>query len=401
MSAARPPARRVIAWVCIAHVVSLAGFSTYPALLPGLQAEWGMGGAEAGLLSGLFFAGYMIAVPVLASLTDRIDARRIYFVSTLAAATGSAGFGLFADGPASGAAFQLLVGVGIAGTYMPGLRALTDNTSGRAQSRGIAFYTAIFGVGMAGSVLLAGEIAPLAGWRAAFLAAAIGPPLAGAIVLLVLPPRTAARTGAPARLLDFRPVLRNRAAMAFALGYAVHCWELFGTRSWLVAFLASAEGASGGAWLLGPIAITAIANTISPAASVLGNELAMRSGRARVIRAAMTASGALTCLLGFLVGLPWYALLLLVVVHMALIMSDSSALTAGLVEAADPATRGAAMALHSTLGFGAGFIAPLAFGAAYDAAAGAGDTLAWGAAYVTLGIGGLLAPLVLRWRADS
>lgn len=381
--------------MCIAHVVSLAGFSTYPALLPGLQAEWRMSGAEAGLISGLFFAGYMVAVPVLTSLTDRIDARRVYFASTLAAAAGSVGFGLAAHGPVSGGAFQLIAGAGIAGTYMPGLRALTDNTAGNAQSRGIAFYTAIFGVGMAGSVLMAGEIAALAGWRWAFAAAALGPPLAGVIVVSVLPRRVPKRAAAPAKLLDFRPVLRNRAAMAFALGYAVHCWELFGTRSWLVAFLASAEG--GRAWPLGPIAITAIANTISPLASVLGNEMAMRSGRARVIRAAMTASGLLTCALGFLVGLPWYVLFLLVTVHMILIMSDSSALTAGLVQASDPVTRGNAMALHSTLGFGAGFIAPLAFGAAYDATAGGGPAIAWGAAYVTLGIGGVLAPLFLRW----
>ncbi|MCC6609553.1 MAG: MFS transporter [Burkholderiales bacterium] len=397
MTVRQLPAGRVIAWMCIAHVVSLAGFSTYPALLPSLQTEWAMSGAEAGLLSGLFFAGYMVAVPVLTSLTDRIDARRVYFASTLAAAAGSAGFALLAQGPASGGAFQLLVGTGVAGTYMPGLRALTDNTAGGAQTRGIAFYTAIFGVGMAGSVLLAGEIAAVAGWRAAFAAAALGPLLAGAIVVIRLPPRTPERSTAPAKLLDFRPVLRNRAAMAFALGYAVHCWELFGTRSWLVAFLASAESAGGRAWPLGPIAITAIANTISPLASILGNELAMRTGRAGVIRAAMTASGLLTCGLGFLVGLPWYGLFLFVVLHMILIMTDSSALTAGLVQAAEPAIRGSAMALHSTLGFGAGFIAPLAFGAALDATGGGGGPVGWGAAYITLGVGGVLAPLVLRW----
>ena len=72
-----------------------------------------MSGAEAGLLSGIFFAGYMIAVPVLTSLTDRIDARRVYFASSIMAGAGCAGFGLFAQGPASGAAFQLLVGAGL------------------------------------------------------------------------------------------------------------------------------------------------------------------------------------------------------------------------------------------------------------------------------------------------
>ncbi len=388
---------RVIAWMCVAHVLSLAGFSTYPALLPELRAEWAMSGAEAGLLSGLFFAGYMVAVPVLTSLTDRIDARRIYFASSIVAGASSAGFGLFAAGPASGAAFQLLVGAGVAGTYMPGLRALTDNTVGVAQGRAISFYTAIFGVGMAGSVLLAGTIADLAGWRAAFLVAAVGPPIAGAMVVTGLPPRTPHAVAHRPRLLDFRPVLRQRVAMAFILGYAVHCWELFGTRSWMVAFLARAQGEHGEAWPLGPIAIAAIANMLAPLASILGNEMAMRSGRSRVIRVCMTASGLISCGLGFLIGAPWYVLLLIAILHMALVMSDSSTLTAGLVQVADPATKGTALALHSTLGFGAGFVAPLVFGAALDAADTAGPAFAWGAAYATLGVGAVLAPLVLRW----
>jgi len=387
---------RVIAWMCVAHIVSLAGFSTYPTLLPTLRNEWAMSGAESGLLSGLFFAGYMVAVPVLTSLTDRIDARRVYVASSMVAAAGSAGFALFAQGPASGAAFQLLVGAGVAGTYMPGLRALTDNTSGAAQSRAISFYTAIFGVGMAASVLLAGTVADLGGWRHAFLAAAVGPPVAGAMVIAGLParrPHPAAH--ANRRLLDFRPVLRQRLAMAFILGYAVHCWELFGTRSWIVAFLSKAQSEQGAAWPLGPIVIAAIANALAPLASVLGNEMAMRTGRPRVIRTCMTASGVVSCGFGFLIGAPWYALLAIAMVHMALVMSDSSTLTAGLVQVADPAAKGAALALHSTLGFGAGFVSPLVFGAALDAA-GAG-AVSWGAAYATLGAAAILAPFVLRW----
>lgn len=397
MNILRGRAWRVIAWMCVAHVLSLAGFSTYPALLPELRGEWAMSGTEAGLLSGLFFAGYMVAVPVLTSLTDRLDARRVYFTSSIVAAAGSAGFGVLAQGPASGAVFQLLVGAGIAGTYMPGLRALTDNTDGAAQSRAIAFYTAIFGVGMAGSVLLAGTVAELAGWRAAFLAAAIGSPISGLMVILGLPPRTPPAAALRPRLLDFRPVLRQRAAMAFILGYAVHCWELFGTRSWMVAFLARAQDRHGEEWPLGPIAIAAIANVLAPLASILGNEMAMRSGRSRVIRVCMVASGLLSCAFGFLIGAPWYVLLLLAVLHMVLIMGDSSTLTAGLVQAADPAAKGTAMALHSALGFGAGFVAPLVFGAALDAAGAVGEAVAWGAAYATLGAGAVLAPLVLRW----
>jgi len=52
--------------------------------------------------------------------------------------------------------FQALLGVGIAGTYMPGLRLLSDHVTGPKQSRSIAFYTASFGVGTALSLALAG-----------------------------------------------------------------------------------------------------------------------------------------------------------------------------------------------------------------------------------------------------
>jgi len=83
---------RAIAWVCAAHVASMTGFSTYPALLPLLQSEWGTSNTMAGFVSGLFFAGYMAAVPVLTALTDRVDARRIYLASSLVATAGSASF---------------------------------------------------------------------------------------------------------------------------------------------------------------------------------------------------------------------------------------------------------------------------------------------------------------------
>jgi hypothetical protein len=41
------------------------------------------------------------------------------------------------------------------------------------------------------------------------------------------------------QLLDFRPVVRNRTAMGYVLGYGAHCVELYGIRTWLVAFWAS------------------------------------------------------------------------------------------------------------------------------------------------------------------
>src|SRR5262249_27902129 len=144
----RPPAWRVIAWMCAAHVASMTGFAAYSTLLPRLQDEWAMSNSEAGFVSGVFFAGYMAAVPVLTSPTDRVDARRIYLGSCMVVAIALGGFALFVVGVKSAALAQLAAGAGVAGTYMPGLRALTDNVEGaKAQSRAVAFYTAVFGLG--------------------------------------------------------------------------------------------------------------------------------------------------------------------------------------------------------------------------------------------------------------
>ena len=397
-------APRVIAWMCAAHVVSMAGFATYATLLPRLLDEWGMNNTQAGLISGMFFAGYMAAVPVLTSLTDRLDARRIYFASCAVAAAGLAAFAFLAMGVNSASLAQLAVGAGIAGTYMPGLRALTDNVQGtQAQSRAVAFYTAVFGFGTSLSILFSGWIADAMGWRWAFGLAALGPLVSGLMVVLGLPARKPMRHH-DTHVLDFRPVLKSREVRPFILGYAVHCWELFGSRSWLVAFivfaqeLRVAEGAGPAAW--SAVAIAAVANLFGPAASIFGNELAMRSGRERLIWRAMLASGVLTCALGFASFLPWHLLALLVMLHMTLIMADSSALTAGVVTRADERIRGATMAVHSTLGFGTGFVAPLIFGAVLDLAGGNLSPFAWGLAFASLGVGAIFMSGFIRARVS-
>jgi MFS family permease len=391
--------------MCGAHVASMTGFSTYATLLPQLQDEWGMNNAEAGFISGMFFAGYMAAVPVLTSLTDRMDARRIYMGSSLVAAVALAGFALFVEGVKTAALLQLAAGAGIAGTYMPGLRALTDNVAGtRAQSRAVAFYTAVFGLGTSLSIVLSGSIAETIGWRWAFALTCAGPVAAGLMVMRGLPPRRPERSHGQ-HVLDFRPVLASREVRPYILGYAVHCWELFGSRSWLVAFVVFAQGlqvaggAASPAW--SAVTIAAVANLFGPAASIYGNELAMRHGRERLIWKVMLASGALTCALGFVSSLPVYALAVLVMLHMCLVMGDSSALTAGVVTRAEERIRGATMAVHSMLGFGAGFVAPLVFGVVLDLAGGKARPSAWGFAFTTLGTGAILMAGLIRARART
>ena len=77
------------------------------------------------------------------------------------------------------------------------------------------------------------------------------------------------------------------------------------------------------------------------------------------------------------------------IVYFVSTMADSAALTAGLVQSTPLEQRGAAMALYSLFGFGAAFVAPLAFGTILDVGGGAGSPLAWVIAFGSLGLGGL------------
>ncbi|AOF81709.1 putative membrane protein [Methyloversatilis sp. RAC08] len=115
----------------------------------------------------------------------------------------------------------------------------------------------------------------------------------------------------------------------------------------------------------------------------------------------MIASGLLCWLAGASAVLPWWLMLCVLALYNIAVMADSASLTAGLVHAAPAAQRGAAMALYSLGGFGAGFIAPLVFGGVLDMTGGITSPVAWTFACGTLGIGCLLWALVALRRPAS
>lgn len=397
------PGRWLVAVFCLAEVLGMWSNSTFPALIPEFRGLWAISNTEAGWISGIYYAGYVAAVPVLVSLTDRRDARIIYLGSTALGGLAAIGFALLAEGLWSAMVLRFLAGIGLAGTYMVGLKLLSDRIEGPGQSRAVAFYTAHFGIGVGLSTLAAGEVMALAGWRWAFGAAALGSLAAFLLIwLLVGPgPRRAAMPERPnGNPLDLRPVIANRPALAFVLGYAAHVWELFGMRAWLVAFLAFAYSLQPAGALppLSPTQLAALILLLGMPASVVGNELALRFGRRPTAMVIMSASAAISMVLGFAAGLPPWLLIALLVPYGLLVMGESSALTAGAVAHAEAGRRGATMAVHTLLGFGLGCLSPLVFGVVLDLAGGAERTLAWGLAFVLLGLGtvGLGLPVLAR-----
>jgi predicted MFS family arabinose efflux permease len=392
-------AATLTALLCLAEVLSMLGTSSFPALLPEFQRDWGLSNTEAGWISGIFFAGYVAAVPPLVGVTDRSDPRRIYLLSFIITAASTLAYALLAQGFWSALALRALAGVGLAGGYMPGLKLLTDRVGGPRQGRYVAFYTGGFSLGTALSFAFTGEAAAWFGWRIAFAAAAAGAVIALVLVLLLVPGGTAAPSPESERraALDFRPVFRNRAAMAFILGYSGHTWELFALRSWLVAFLVQSarfagdpKGIAAASWL------TTVIVLLSTAASIYGAEVATRADRRRIIGRIMLLSAAIAVVTGLSAGAPVALVAALCLLYHMAVMGDSAALTGGAVAAAAPGQRGATLAVHSVLGFGAAFIGPLAVGFVLDLAGGEGSRLAWLCAFIAMGAGSAAAFAAIR-----
>jgi MFS family permease len=388
-------AARFTAAVVAAQVLVQIGAFTLPALLPHYLAAWSLSATAAGWLIGAFFGAYVLAVPVLVALTDRVPGRRVYLFGALATAASHLGFALLADGFWSAFLLRALAGLGWAGCYMPGLKAIADRLEGTAQSRAVSWHAAGVGIAGAASFALAGGLAALGGPEAAFLFGGGAALLAALIGAAVLPRTAPPPPAAPAPLLDFRPVFRNRAAMAWIAGYTVHTWELAALRAWGVTFLAAAIARDGApAWLPGPSLLFTAAGLVGIVVSITGNETAQRFGRPRVVAAAMGGGALLSLLAGWSMLVSAPLAVVAVLAWNAAIYLDSSALTAGTVQAAEKARRGATMGLHSMCGYAGGLLGPVGVGLALDWA-GSGAT-GWGLAFGHLALVTLAGLVVLR-----
>ncbi len=392
-SAATRTSVGLIAVFCAAQTFAQLGAFAFPALLPGFFDEWRLTHTEAGWLSGIFFGAYSAAVPLLVTLTDRIEARKIYIVAVALTALSHLGMAYFAEGFATGLTFRVLAGIGWAGTYMVGLKALTDHLEGAVQSRGVAAHAASIGISGSLSFLLAGLMATWFDWHAAFIAGAVGA-LAALAVAVTLFPKDAPPPERPAgqKLLDFKPVFRNRSAMAYAIGYCVHTWEMFVVRSWVVTFLVFTAAQSGERInFLIPTVVAMLMELVGTVMSVVGNEMAVRSGRKRWILTVMACSMAVSLVVGFSAAWGYGVATAVCLIYNALIYADSASLTAGTVGTAEPGRRGATLAIHAMMGYGGGFIGPLVMGVLLDWLGGE-SVINWGLGFAHLAVIMLIGP---------
>jgi MFS family permease len=385
--------------MCIGQIGNLLPHVVVPAVMvQHLIPLWGMTNTQAGLLASAYAAGYMLAVPFLSSLTDRYDARRILLLGSLCSGLSTLAFALFATSWVTGLFIWGLAGASFAGAYMPGLRALTDRLETADASRSITLYTASYSMGVGFSFLVSQLVADAYGWRWSFGITGLGPLIMAFVAWRMKPVLPIPKEG---HLLDVRPVLRNRPAMAYILSYGAHCFELYGFRTWLVAFWTFVISRHQGDSLPDAMTVSFLASLLAMPASILGNELSLRFGRARAISWIQVISALTALSIGVLAGGSAWVILVLIFIYAVTVPADSGSLTAGMMSYAQPQFKGLTLAMHSTVGFGLSALSGWMVGLALDFHGGTQDPQAWLAAFGVLAAGVMLGPLALRLLRNS
>ena len=381
--------------ICSGRALSQTVTMVYAAALPVLQREWEMSAAKAGAISSGYQIGYAISLLVISSLADKIGARFLFITSTMSGAALTTVFALYARDYFSALILYTLVALAIGGSYTTGLILISEKYAPQRRGMATGLYIASSSLGYFLSLLLSGIAIPLGGYKLSFFVTCLATVLGGTLSWITLA-KTREIVVARQRQQSFRKeVLSNKPAMLFMGAYTVHCWELLGMWAWAPAFMTAclmAQGAQGlNAAGMGAY-VTAGFHLAGLVASFSMGSLSDRLGRARVILFMAGISTGCSFVFGWTIGLPFYVIVAIGIIYNFASLGDSPVLSVGLTEVVTPSYLGVAFGLRSLLGFGAGAISPVVFGAILDWTnpQGGGETYYanWGWAFVSLGLPG-------------
>jgi MFS family permease len=374
-------------------------YIAFAATLPVLQHEWRLSGTAAGSIAAAFQIAYAISLMACSELADRVGARRVFIAGTFASALLSLMFAALARDYWSGLVLYTALALACGGTYTTGILLIAENVPVAQRGRAMGLYIAGHSLGLTAALAITGYAVPRGGYVMAFWLLAAGSVIGGTLAILAT--RSTAnvvtsRTGGPAL---GAAVLKNKPAMLVTAGYTMHSWELLGMWAWTPAFLAACFVATGSDVMRGAglgALITALFHVTGTVASVTAGLLADRYGRTVVIFGMASLSTACSLSFGWLLGAPLALILVVGLVYGFAALGDSPIYSTAITEVVAPAYRGSALAIRSLLGYGAGAVAPLVFGAILDWF-GERTAAAWGWAFFSLGLAGVGAVTAVVW----
>lgn len=392
--------------ICIGRIFMYANYMVYAASLPILKSEWGMSATQAGSIASGFSLGYAASLAIASWLSDRFGARRIFVQSAIICTVISIAFGFFARDYWTTLFLYSLIGLFQGGIYTPGIVLMAERYPVARRGGAVGWFIASASLGYACSLAVSGFLIARGGYVLAFLGTGILPS-AGMLIVWIALRQTPNIIHERSTGASLAAILRNeRNVISLMMGYGFHCWELIGMWAWTPAFLAASLALSGAASDQSvEIAAYCVAfmHIVGAVASSTMGHLSDILGRRAVLTALGTAGTLFSLIFGWLIAVPVPILAGLMFIYGFVTVGDSPVLSAAMTEAVPPNRLGSVLAARALLGFGAGAVSPVVFGAVLDYLR-IGDHVAsaWGPAFMVFALGGIGATWhALRFRQPA
>jgi len=342
---------RSLGLLMLAEIAGMSLWFMCAAILPDLTREFVISEFAQAALSSAVQIGFVVGAvtSALLGLADRIDPRRFFAFSAIAAAVFNASLLVFEPGGAVTIFARFATGALLAGVYPVGMKiAVGWGQKDRGLLVGTLVGALTFGSAAPHLLALLGG----ADWRWSLSAASIAAAAGGVLCLCVgLGP-----FHAKAPRMKIGAILTawtNRKIRYAYAGYLGHMWELYAMWAWIgvalaVSFSAHMPASEAVAFsrLVAFLAIAA-----GGAACIAAGLAADRIGKANIAILAMAVSGTAAIASALTFGGPVWLTVVCVLVWGAAILPDSAQFSALVADFAPPDQAGSLMTFQTALGF--------------------------------------------------